>query len=189
MREAGTSEDQTQAQADMLNLKSQAEPRRYVRVTPSGGASTPARGSSGSEGEEEASVMEPEPLAAVVKRRRAPTPMDEEVKAKIMQLPIKEQRRSFLKILTKAIMWPSTATQATADYTAWAVATEYRTWTIRFSVLLARSCLGFHVRSLLSLLVSFRAAGPETSDSGGTSEVSPESEPGDQSGAGATFLG
>ena len=40
------------------------------------------------------SVMEPEPQAAVVKRGRASTP-------KIMQLPIKEQRRSFLNILTQ----------------------------------------------------------------------------------------
>ena len=39
--------------------------------------------------------MELEPQAAVAKRERAPTPMDEEVRAKTTLLPIKEQRRSF----------------------------------------------------------------------------------------------
>ena len=175
MRGSGISEDQTQAQADRLRLKS--IPSRTAPIRPSytfgvsGIKGASARRSSGSESEEEESVMEPEPRAAVVKREWAPTPMDEEVQAKIMQLPTQEQRRSFLKILTQApSCGPSTATQATADTVFSFVGKKLPS---------CRRCWS----------ASAPTARPETSDSDGTSEVSLESEPVDQSVAGATFLG
>ena len=62
---------------------------------------------------------------------------------------------------------------------------QHRAPPIRFSALLARSLPS--CRRCWS--ASAPTAGPEKSDSDGTSEVSLESEPGDQSVAGATFLG
>ena len=165
---------QAQAQVDPKRKRADTSELNTFGVSGIKCASTPARRSSGSESEEEASVMEPEPQAAVVKRERAPTPMDEEVNAKIMQLPIQEQRRSFLKILTQG------------HYVAIDRNTGHRR--CGFQLCWQEVALGFHVRSLLSsLLISFRAH--SRTDSDGTSEVSLESEPGDQSVAGATFLG
>ena len=127
--------------------------------------------------------MEPEPRAAVVRRGRAPTPMDEDVNAKIMQLPVKEQRRSFLKIL------PQGHYVAIGRFGGC-----YRVPHVDYSVfsfvgtkLPSDSTCDLYCRRCWS--ASALTAVPMTSDSGGTNEVSLESEPGEQSFAGATFLG
>ena len=89
-----------QAQAQSIRSgKAPIRPSYTFGVSCTKDPSTSVRETSGSEGEVEATVMELEPRAAVVRRGRAPTPMDEDVNAKIMQLPVKEQRRSFLKML------------------------------------------------------------------------------------------
>ena len=137
--------------------------------------STPARRSSGPEGEEEASVMEPEPQATVVKRERARTPTDE-VKAKIMQLPIKKQRRSFLKILTQGHYvaidrntghrrlhcFGGCCRVPHVDYT-------YTVFSFVGKRLPSVSTCDLYCRRCWS--ASAPTAGPETSDSDGTSEA------------------
>ena len=83
MREAGISEDQAQTQADRVGLKSILSGTAPM-LTPSGS---------------QASKVPAHQRGKVPARWWSQ--MDEEVKAKIMQLPIKEQRRSFLKVLTQ----------------------------------------------------------------------------------------
>ena len=197
MREAGISGDQTRAQADRLRLKSipsgtaPIRPGHTFGVSGIKGASTPARRSSGSEGEEEASVMVRESRAAVVKKDRALTPMDEGVRAKVTQLPIKEQRRSFLEIRTQGHYLA--IDRNTGHRRLHRLGGCYRVPHVNCSVfsfvrkkLPSDSAYDLHCRRCCP--ASAPTAGPLTSDSDGTCEVSLESEPGDQRGR-ATFLG
>ena len=191
MMEAGISEDQAQAQADRLRLKSIPSGTAPIRpsytfgVSGIKGASTPSRGSSGSEGDEEASVMEPEPQAAMASSGGQGAGSDSDERGGKGEDHAAAHRGAAQELPEETDTRPRCGHRPQHRPPPIAPLRRFlsssRMWTNRFSVfsfvgkkLPSDSTYDLYCRRRWS--ASAPIAGPATSDSDGTSEVSPESE-------------